>query len=559
MPNPIQDQRVPKPKEHTISNLDQKLEEEEKSAAKLSRNKKTPHQKLYYRRLPNSHAHIKGENGSILTVGEKIGEGTYSYVKAVQDTSSDNKSVLKVQSQFDATEKDFREEVRLLKQFSNYLKSIGILFNVDSFITEKSKQRSFSVRKYNIVMTDCGQELDNYLYENRSKLTSDQEFDIAIAFWQGISWLHQAGIAHRDIKPKNFGINLNENGQIICLPFDLGLSTNQLNNKPDKTVGTPLYVSDLAKTNKILDIFEGLRTTRFCDQFSCPFVPGGQYTKRQIDQDDQSDRTAHYILKNNTLQGRPVLKHIIEFAKGEKLTTTGLNKTPEADDVQVWLILEKNNVFENNIRKFNRIANQLLGNAELKARIIDLYNQDFSITKEEFKDQCNEILLENTTRSRNHSQSIFFDADPLASDILPEFLTVDDDLPINRTEAQEFEMIKKIYKALDAGTTTIFKRHEIDIDAIDYEAFKLHAETNAHSRSAVAQYLYIRYMQDRETFESKELIENIHQEAYENTGIFKNTNTKNPNNIFADMDNIREYVNAHPDSRTSKICHALEI
>lgn len=124
-----------------------------------------------------------------------------------------------------------------------------------------------------------------------------------------------------------------------------------------------------------------------------------------------------------------------------------------------------------------------------------------------------------------------------------------------------FAEIKKIYKALDVGSTSWFKRHKIKIDTVTFMDFIKHIITSPKSRSANALNLFIKhrlpkfytYGLPKSPAKTFALLSDIHAYGLKHSGLFKRTKFSSET-LGA---KVEESVKNHPDSRTSKISEVL--
>ena len=91
--------------------------------------------------------------------------------------------------------------------------------------------------------------LHQYFRDNLLNLPEEEIRSIFKRVANGIKYLHQQGISHREIKPDNILLSFDEDGFMVVKIIDFGFATS--NPKADLQCGTPNFMapelSDKAK------------------------------------------------------------------------------------------------------------------------------------------------------------------------------------------------------------------------------------------------------------------------------------------------------------------------
>lgn len=163
----------------------------------------------------------------------KLGEGSFGIVFKVQRKLDANKYVLKkinISKMNTRCKEDALNEVRFLSK----LEHPNIVKYYDSFIEEEHLY---------IVMEYCeGGDLSKFLRSHQDcHLKEELVWKYIIQMCQGLSFIHQKKILHRDIKAMNIFISSDDQIRI----GDLGVAKALQNHHSlsRTTVGTPLYMS----------------------------------------------------------------------------------------------------------------------------------------------------------------------------------------------------------------------------------------------------------------------------------------------------------------------------
>ena len=70
--------------------------------------------------------------------------------------------------------------------------------------------------------------LHYFILDESVNIKVDMACSIALDIARGLSHIHDLGIVHFDVKPKNIMLNVRENNQIECAIGDFGVSTIEI-------------------------------------------------------------------------------------------------------------------------------------------------------------------------------------------------------------------------------------------------------------------------------------------------------------------------------------------
>ena len=169
---------------------------------------------------------------------ENIGQGMYGQVYKALNKSENKYYAIKRLNFKDISDKEkksINKEVSILKELNHP----NILSFKDSFIDEDNY--------YNIVTNFCeGGDIYKKIQDHKQKneyFSEEQILNWMIQLLLGLSYIHNKGIIHRDIKPQNIFI---QNKYLICIgDFGIAKIINQAQTQTIGTsiIGTPLYMS----------------------------------------------------------------------------------------------------------------------------------------------------------------------------------------------------------------------------------------------------------------------------------------------------------------------------
>jgi len=162
---------------------------------------------------------------------EKIGSGAYGNVYKAIDKNS-NIVCLKIINIKKDYNINYDSEYIFYKNFSSN-KHNNIITIYDVFIENN--------KLYVVMEYINGLDLISYLENNDSKLELKECLDIILKIIDGLIFLHNNGIVHKDIKPENILIDNNKNIKII--DFGLSYYLNYKNFDKSYQTGTIYYMS----------------------------------------------------------------------------------------------------------------------------------------------------------------------------------------------------------------------------------------------------------------------------------------------------------------------------
>ena len=168
---------------------------------------------------------------------KKIGSGSFGDVYMCRDIEKDIIMASKVEDLKGSTTKLELERKLYGKLHKNKNIYIPKIYN---FIKTK---------KYHIMnMELLGKSLDKIFLECNSKFDLGTVLKLGIEFVNIMESLHESNIIHRDIKPNNFMVGLNENDKLYIMDFGLAKifmkNNKHISYRTDKNiVGTARYIS----------------------------------------------------------------------------------------------------------------------------------------------------------------------------------------------------------------------------------------------------------------------------------------------------------------------------
>ena len=170
-----------------------------------------------------------------LTIGERIGSGTFGDVYRAWDKRLDREVALKllrpragaVPASADQLETAFVEEGRLMARVRH--PGVATVFGAER-VDGRAGFWMELVR---------GRTLEQELAE-RGPLPADEISRIGVAVCEALAAVHRAGLVHRDIKAQN--VMRDADGRIVLMDFGTGLEIAD-ETQPTRLAGTPLYLA----------------------------------------------------------------------------------------------------------------------------------------------------------------------------------------------------------------------------------------------------------------------------------------------------------------------------
>jgi len=166
------------------------------------------------------------------TLGDLLGQGTFSFVKIGFRISDNLKVAVKIVSRVRLHPED---EINLIREIE-IMRSLDhphIVKVIDFF---EDPAYYYAVLEY-----IAGGELFDRLVD-KATYTENEARDVALTIFQAIKYIHDRNIVHRDIKPENILLLSKDDDTTIKLTdFGFAIQTNEINY--NKLAGTPGYVS----------------------------------------------------------------------------------------------------------------------------------------------------------------------------------------------------------------------------------------------------------------------------------------------------------------------------
>lgn len=166
------------------------------------------------------------------TLGDLLGQGTFSFVKIGYRTADNLKVAVKIVSRARLHPEDESNLIREI-EIMRSLNHPHIVKVIDFF---EDPSHYYAVLEY-----IAGGELFDRLVD-KATYTESEARDVAITIFQAIKYIHDRNIVHRDIKPENILLLSKDDDTTIKLTdFGFAIQTEEINY--NKLAGTPGYVS----------------------------------------------------------------------------------------------------------------------------------------------------------------------------------------------------------------------------------------------------------------------------------------------------------------------------
>ncbi len=180
--------------------------------------------------------------GEVLTgtyeIREILGAGGMGQVFEAHDTALERRVAIKANWPH-LKAPPLRKEAQALAAFRHpslvTIYTMGLHRGVEYLVME---------RVYGVTL---GQHIDNRI-EAGGRFETDEVLDLLIPVAEGLSVVHRAGIAHRDLKPNN--VMLSMNGRVVLMDFGLVLPEFDMPEQ-DHIAGSPHYIAPEVVLNEV--------------------------------------------------------------------------------------------------------------------------------------------------------------------------------------------------------------------------------------------------------------------------------------------------------------------
>lgn len=172
-----------------------------------------------------------------------LGNGSYGTVSVYRERTSNNLYAFKEIDIIESEDiKEWDNEVNILKKLSS--KNSSIVQYHDSFVYKRGNIYTY------VIVTEYidGFTLEEYVSTlSATNATASERFVLNFSIWlfSTLTFIHQEGYVHRDIKPGNIMFDTKDN-RFVLLDFGLTCSIEKkLGAKcnPNKLTGTPVFIS----------------------------------------------------------------------------------------------------------------------------------------------------------------------------------------------------------------------------------------------------------------------------------------------------------------------------
>ena len=228
----------------------------------LSKNKtKNEDTKSFLEKEINKNKMLKDFNVSDYKIIKKIGQGSFGQIFMVKDDINRKFALKKIIASSEKEIKSLKQEYQILYDIQSNLKDNNTQMNIVNIYGLSSKQLDPTTYVMYVLMelsiTDWEKEILN-LHKQNHYYTEEELFNIMYDLIDTLAKLQKENISHRDIKPQNILVFMNNKKERYYKLADFGEAKELLNgNKPTEKQtlrGTELYMSPL--------LFYGLRSRK---------------------------------------------------------------------------------------------------------------------------------------------------------------------------------------------------------------------------------------------------------------------------------------------------------
>ncbi|WP_425388104.1 serine/threonine protein kinase [Ectobacillus panaciterrae] len=163
-----------------------------------------------------------------------LGMGSYGFTYLVTDLSSTHQKVVKQlrksKQRLQAGRKSFAYEKQIMQKLRH--SSIPKLLDVFEW-----KRQPFYVMEY-----IRGKTFEELIFEDQKTYTEQEAFTIVLEILQVVSYLHEQGIVHRDLRIPNILI---ENQTIYVIDFGLARYIGERDEREDTFLGEKKYMREI--------------------------------------------------------------------------------------------------------------------------------------------------------------------------------------------------------------------------------------------------------------------------------------------------------------------------
>ena len=204
---------------------------------------------------------LKDVNVTDYKIIKKIGQGSFGQIFMVKDDINRKFALKKIIASSEKEIKSLKQEYQILYDIQSNLKDNNTQMNIVNIYGLSSKQLDPTTYVMYVLMelsiTDWEKEILN-LHKQNHYYTEEELFNIMYDLIDTLAKLQKENISHRDIKPQNILVFMNNKKERYYKLADFGEAKELLNgNKPTEKQtlrGTELYMSPLP--------FYGLRSRK---------------------------------------------------------------------------------------------------------------------------------------------------------------------------------------------------------------------------------------------------------------------------------------------------------